>query len=149
VPGGEAGPPSGGDSAEVGVQVRADAPASAPWRVLVALRWLAADPLSVDLDVSADPPHPTLPCGHWAILRDLLDRGLDEPAGDAAVRLRPELARDRLHLRLTAAGEADVRLSVPAGAVRGFLNQTLLVVPGGTEIPSLLLDDLVDRLRRS
>lgn len=28
-------------------------------------------------------------------------------------------------------------------------DQTVLVVPGGTELPSLLLDELVDRLRRS
>ena len=39
--------------------------------------------------------------------------------------------------------------SQSSGAVRGFLNQTLSVVPGGTELPSLLLDELVDRLRQS
>jgi hypothetical protein len=128
--------------------MHADAPASAPWRVVVALQWRAADPLSVDLDVSAEPPHPTLPCGRWVILRDLLARGLDAPAGDAAVRLRPEPAWDRLHLELRAAEDAPVRLSVPAGTVRSFLDRTLAAVPGCTELPPPLLDDLVNRLRR-
>ncbi|MGZ4618800.1 MAG: SsgA family sporulation/cell division regulator [Frankiaceae bacterium] len=148
MPGGEEGPPTIGASAEVGVQLRADVPASAPWRVLIALRWRAADPLSVDLEVSAEPPHPTLPCGRWVILRDLLSRGLDEPAGDAAVRLRPEPARDRLYLELRATGNAEARLSVPAGAVRSFLDRTFAVVPGCTELPAPLLDDLVNRLQR-
>ena len=149
VPEGEEGPPSCGASAEIDVQLRADSPESARWRVLLVLRWRAADPLSVDLEVSADPPHPTLPCGHWVILRDLLGRGLDGPVGDAGVRFTPEPDSDRLHLQLRAAGEPDVRLSVPARAVRGFLDQTLSVVPGGNELPGPLLDDLVDRLRRS
>jgi len=130
------------------VRVRADAPESAPWRVLVELRWRAADPLSVDLEVSAVPPHPTLPCGHWVILRELLSRGLDEPAGDAAVRLQPEPARDRLQLELRTAEEDEVRLSVPAGAVRTFLERTLAVLPGCTELPAPLLDELVNRLQR-
>ncbi len=130
------------------MQVCADVPASAPWRVLVTLRWRAVDPLSVDLEVSAEPPHPTLPCGRWVILRDLLGRGLDEPVGDAAVRLRPEPARDRLHIELRATGNGEARLSVPARAVRSFLDRTLAVVPGCTELPAPLLDDLVNRLRR-
>ena len=59
-----------GGPAEFGVQVRADGPGSASWSVLIELRWRANDPLSIDLDVRGEPPHPSLPCGHWVVLRD-------------------------------------------------------------------------------
>ena len=140
-----------GGPAEFGVQVRADGPGSASWSVLIELRWRANDPLSIDLDVRGEPPHPSLPCGHWVVLRDLLCRGLEEPAGDSGVRLWPEPSGDRLHLRLPTAGDTDVLLRVPAAPIRAFLRQTRRVVPTGKELPSPrpLLDDLVNRLRRS
>lgn len=149
MPGGEEGPTLGGGPAECGVQVRADGPRSAPWSVLIELRWRADDPLSIDLDVRGEPPHPSLPCGHWVVLRDFLCRGLEVPAGDGGVRLWPEPTGDRLHLRLLTAGDADVLLQVPAVPIRAFLRQTKQIVPTGKELPSLLLDDLVNRLRRS
>jgi len=65
------------------------------------------------------------------------------------VRLRPVPTGDRLHLRLLTAGDADVLLQVPAVPIRAFLRQTKQIVPTGKELPSLLLDDLVNRLRRS
>ena len=77
----------------------------------------------------------------WLLSRELLQAGLDGPAGDGDVRLWPaHAATDVLFLHLRApSGEALFELS--RATVAAFLRQTETLVPSGTESALLDLDD--------
>jgi hypothetical protein len=77
----------------------------------------------------------------WLVSRELLQLGLEGPAGDGDIRLWPAHAStDVLFLHLRApSGEALFELS--RGAVAAFLRQTEALVPSGTESDLLDLDD--------
>jgi hypothetical protein len=77
----------------------------------------------------------------WLLSRELLQAGLDGPAGDGDVRLWPaHAATDVLFLHLRApSGEALFELS--RATVSAFLRQTETLVPSGTESTLLDLDD--------
>jgi hypothetical protein len=77
----------------------------------------------------------------WLVSRELLQTGLDVPAGDGDIRLWPAHAStDVLFLHLRApSGEALFELS--RAAVAAFLRQTEALVPAGTESALLDLDD--------
>ena len=77
----------------------------------------------------------------WLLSRELLQAGLQGPAGDGDVRLWPaHAATDVLFLHLRApSGEALFELS--RATVAGFLRQTETLVPSGTESSLLHLDD--------
>ena len=76
----------------------------------------------------------------WLVSRELLQSGLDGPAGDGDVRLWPaQSAADVLFLHLRApSGEALFELS--RATVAGFLAQTEALVPSGSESDLLDLD---------
>jgi hypothetical protein len=106
----------------------------------------AADPFAVriafgdvgDEDGLVDPDDGGIA---WLVSRELLQAGLDSPAGDGDVRLWPAHAStDVLFLHLRApSGEALFELS--RAAVAAFLRQTEALVPPGTEGALLHLDD--------
>jgi len=77
----------------------------------------------------------------WLLSRELLQAGLDGPAGEGDVRLWPaHAATDVLFLHLRApSGEALFELS--RATVAAFLRQTETLVPSGTESTLLDLDD--------
>src|SRR6476619_4421724 len=77
----------------------------------------------------------------WLLSRELLQAGLDGPAGDGDVRVWPaHSATDVLFLHLRApSGEALFELS--RATVAAFLRQTEALVPSGTETELLALDD--------
>ncbi len=77
----------------------------------------------------------------WLVARELLQAGLDRPAGEGDVRLWPSrTAGDVLYLHLRApSGEALFELS--RGAVAGFLQLTENIVPMGEEASVLAVDD--------
>ena len=77
----------------------------------------------------------------WLLSRELLQAGLERPAGDGDVRLWPaHAATDVLFLHLRApSGEALFELS--RATVAAFLRQTEALVPSGTESALLDLDD--------
>jgi hypothetical protein len=77
----------------------------------------------------------------WLLSRELLQAGLDGPAGDGDVRLWPaHAATDVLFLHLRApSGEALFELS--RATVAAFLRQTETLVPSGTESSLMDLDD--------
>src|SRR4051794_41712521 len=86
--------------------------------------WDRQDPLAVRLTLSAQPDHPALPRGEWAVLRELLRYGIEEPTGDGDgdVRIRPEGdGRVRLALRGQAKPYA---VGGPALALSGFLDES-------------------------
>lgn len=76
----------------------------------------------------------------WLLSRELLQTGLDRPAGDGDVRLWPARgAGDGLYLHLRApSGEALFEVS--RASVAAFLRGTETLVPAGEESARLTLD---------
>ena len=110
------------------------------------LRYEPSDPFAVRIafgDVG-DPNAGVDPDGGgiaWLVSRELLQSGLDQPAGDGDVRVWPaSAATDVLFLHLRApSGEALFELS--RATVAAFLRQTESLVPTGSETDLLDLDD--------
>lgn len=117
-------------------------------RTVLQLVWSPADPLAVELLLSAQPDHPALPRGRWVILRDFLRYGLDEPTGDGEVRIRPDEQRDRVWFELARPGRAAC-VSVPREVARDFLDRTERAVPAGSERSDAAIDALLERLLSS
>jgi hypothetical protein len=140
----EAAPPDG--DAVVADVVISDSGHTGRGRLTVLrLRWSPADPLAVELLLTAEPDHPALPRGRWVVLRDFLRYGLEEPTGDGEVRIRPDELRDRVWFELARPGRAAC-VSVPRGVARDFLARTECCVPAGEERSAQALDALLDRL---
>lgn len=120
-----------------------DGPHAGPGR-LTALRllWRPQDPYAVGLRLTALPEHPALPRGEWVIARDVVRQALSAPAGDGAVRLRPDALRDRVWFELDRPGRAAC-VSVPREVVEGFLDRTELHVPVGQEAAGAAVDALL------
>jgi hypothetical protein len=111
---------------------------------VLGLAWHRDDPLAVRLSLAAQPDHPALPRGEWAVLRDFLRYGIEEPTGDGAVRIRPG-SFGQVVLELI--GEAKpYTVHVPADVVRDFLDATELIVPAGAEADDAVIDALIARL---
>lgn len=66
----------------------------------------------------------------WVFGRELLERGLSEPAGLADVRVWPD--GERLMVRLESP-DGCASFSADAATIRGFLAETYQVVPLGAE----------------
>ena len=111
---------------------------------VLGLAWDAADPLAVTLTLSAQPDHPALPRGEWAVLRDFLRYGIEEPTGDGAVRIRPS-EDGRVLLQLDS-GPKSYCVHVPADVICEFLDETETVVPTGAEGGDEVIDALIARL---
>jgi len=111
---------------------------------VLGLAWRRDDPLAVVLSLAAQPDHPSLPRGEWAVLRDFLRYGLEEATGDGAVRLWPgEDGQVVLELH----GEAKPYvLHVPADVLSNFLDATEAIVPTGAEADDAVIDALISRL---
>lgn len=142
--------PSGTGMQTVGVAVSAD-PLGKPGRsngfcLTLRLAWSDADPITVELTVDAEPPHPSLPSGAWVVLRDFLRYGLDEPTGDCAVRVRPGPGHDQVTFELPRPDSVQpCRVCVPAAVVLSFLDATSAIVPSG-EVSETALDALIGQL---
>ena len=112
---------------------------------VLTLGWHPADPLAVEILLTAQPDHPALPRGRWVVLRDFLRYGLDEPTGDGEVRIRPDELRDRVWLELARPGRAAC-VSVPRATAREFLDRTEQAVPCGAERSAEAIDALLSLL---
>ena len=111
---------------------------------LLVMTWHAADPLAVTLTLSAQPDHPALPRGEWAVLRDFLRYGVEEPTGDGSVRIRPD--SDGLVILELDGENKPYRVRVPADVICEFLDETEAVVPTGAEADDEVIDALIARL---
>ena len=104
----------------------------------------ADDPFAVRIafgdDTEGDPDTDPDDGITWLLSRELLQAGLDRPAGDGDVRLWPARgALDCLHLHLRApSGEAMFEVS--RASVAAFLRGTEALVPTGEESNHLTLD---------
>lgn len=115
------------------------------------LRYEPSDPFAVriafgdvgDQNATVDPDGGGIA---WLVSRELLQSGLDQPAGDGDVRVWPaSAATDVLFLHLRApSGEALFELS--RATVAAFLRQTESLVPTGSETDLLDLDDELQTL---
>src|SRR3954465_300849 len=106
----------------------------------------AADPFAVRItfgDVSVDDGGDGVT---WLVGRELLQAGLERPAGGGDVRVWPAAATaDVLFLHLRApSGEALFELS--RATLAAFLRQSEVLVPSGTESTVLDLDDALAAL---
>ena len=104
-----------------------------------------ADPFAVRIAFgdSDDEPDAAIT---WLLSRELLQAGLERPAGDGDVRLWPaKAAADVLYLHLRApSGEALFEVS--RASVAAFIRQTEALVPSGEESARLGLDDELSAL---
>jgi Streptomyces sporulation and cell division protein, SsgA len=105
--------------------------AADPFAVRIAFGDVGVDAAAVDADEAGI---------SWLLSRELLRAGLERPAGDGDVRLWPaHAAADLLYLHLRApSGEALFELS--RATVAAFLRQTEALVPMGSEVSQLDLD---------
>jgi hypothetical protein len=134
----------------VGLRPDEPPPAPKPRRpgeliTVLSLAWRAGDPMAVHLTVRSTPDHPALPRGNWVVLRDFLRYGLEEPTGDGAVRIQPDLHAQRVQLRL-ARTSRPAWISAPSVVVRSFLDQTDELDPTGEQRSSEALDAVIARL---
>lgn len=85
---------------------------------------------------------------HWVLARNLLQRGLHEPAGLGDVLLRPGHDDGGRPVVVLEFRSPDGRLVVEArsGDLLAFLLQTWALVPLGSEVDHVDLDVLVDQL---
>jgi hypothetical protein len=111
---------------------------------VLGLAWRRDDPLAVILTLAAQPDHPSLPRGEWAVLRDFLRYGVEEPTGDGDVRVCPG-GNGQIVLELL--GEAKpYLLHVPSDVICKFLDATEAIVPTGAEAEDVVIDALINRL---
>lgn len=111
---------------------------------ILGLSWSAAEPLAVVLTLSAQPDHPALPRGEWAVLRDFLRYGIEEATGDGDVRIRPA-GHGKVLLELLGSAK-PYTVHVPAEVVCDFLDETEAVVPTGAQAEDDVIDALIERL---
>ena len=111
---------------------------------VLGLAWRRDDPLAVVLTLAAQPDHPSLPRGEWAVLRDFLRYGVEEPTGDGMVRISPG-GEDLVVLELLGEAKPYV-MRVRADLICEFLDATEAIVPTGSEADDAVLDALISRL---
>ena len=111
---------------------------------VLGLAWRKEDPLAVNLTLAAQPDHPSLPRGEWAVLRDFLRYGVEEPTGDGYVRMRPGI-EGLVVLELLGEAKPYI-LQVPADVICEFLDATEVIVPTGSEAGDEVIDALIARL---
>jgi hypothetical protein len=126
------------------VVVNDDGATSSRHRTVLALSWNDSDPLAVSILLSTEPDHPSLPHGEWVMLRDFLRYGCSEPTGDGSVRIRPD--SDGRVLLVLQDTSKTFEIRVPTATVTGFLDETELAVPTGSEAGEEVLDELIRRL---
>ncbi|HLU59142.1 MAG TPA: SsgA family sporulation/cell division regulator [Pseudonocardia sp.] len=114
----------------------------------VVTRWSysAYDPFAVSLAVRARHDRWV----EWLIGRELVIDGLEGPAGEGDVRMRPRTVQgyDIVEIEIRSHDGRAV-LEVDRGLLRSFVEQTLELVPLGTEADRMDLDGEIARITRS
>ncbi len=84
----------------------------------------------------------------WTFSRDLLSRGLTDPAGDGDVRVSPGIGDDGRAIVSIELSSPDGRLATQARTqdVHRFVTRSFALVPAGTESRHLRIDDAINRL---
>lgn len=116
------------------VQVRLIATTPGPYAVPAMLHYQPADPLAVRMSF---PPEISLDGSavDWAFARELLEEGLQIPAGRGDVRVRPS-GPDRTMMEFHA-DEGIAMVQLKTADVRRFLARSYEAVPAGAELAYL------------
>ena len=134
---------------DVTASVIVDGGCSGPNRTtMLRLAWSRRDPLAVRLLLTAEPDHPALPRGQWAVLRDFLRYGCDHATGDGLVRIRPSRDGREVLLELVE-GNRAAKVHLPVEMVHRFLDATEEICPAGEERHDVAVDALIERLLRA
>lgn len=127
----------------VSARIVASAPRAEPVRAV--LRYETHDPYAVRMAFPADATLEGTDLA-WAFARELLATGMDRPAGDGDVRIRP-YGYDRTVVEFHAP-EGVAVVHVLTSEIRRFLARVERLVPAGAESRHLDLDeDLAELLR--
>ena len=114
----------------------------------VVTRWSysAYDPFAVSLAVRTRHDRWV----EWLVGRELVIDGLDTPMGEGDVRLRPRTVQgyDIVEIEISSHDGRAV-LEVDRDLLRHFVDATLEVVPFGTEVDRIDLDDEIARITGS
>jgi hypothetical protein len=135
---------SGAVSCELEVQLVVPGDVSIPLRV--SMTYDPADPYAVHAVFrSSDEVS-------WVFARELLEAGIDHPAGEGDVRVWSITGGEGLpsivYIEL-ASPDGRALIEVPAGALAGFLAQTEAIVPSGTESSRLDIDETLEAILRA
>lgn len=108
------------------------------------LHYDASDPLAVTTLFNDGGDEPV----RWVFARDLLEAGLDQPAGEGDVLIWPTwdaTGQPAIHLRLRSP-HGDALLEACADELERFLMATHRLVPPGTEHRHLNVDGVITAL---
>ncbi|MEV4329641.1 SsgA family sporulation/cell division regulator [Streptomyces sp. NPDC049597] len=102
------------------------------------LTYRTDDPYAVHITFHTRSDHPV----DWTFARDLLVEGVFRPCGDGDVRVWPAKSGGRgVILLALGSPEGDALIEASSAVVSGWLEQTLRLVPPGSETEQLGLDD--------
>ncbi|MEV6524611.1 SsgA family sporulation/cell division regulator [Longispora sp. NPDC051575] len=130
---------------EVETSLRLVAPDATALPVRASLRYDPLDPYAVHVlfhaeTVGGEPVS-------WSFARDLLVKGLDEPAGIGDVRVWPwSTPRGEFVALALSSPDGNALFEVPRSVLVRFLRRTYVVVPRGKESDHLDVDAAVVRL---
>ncbi|MCS0637982.1 SsgA family sporulation/cell division regulator [Streptomyces sp. LP05-1] len=128
---------------EQAVQARLVAPAPRMETVPATLRYDLTDPFAVRMSFPAPATLEGVDVA-WAFSRELLARGVEEPAGVGDVRIRP-FGYDRTVVEFHAP-EGVAMVHIRTSEVRRFLKRAQQLVPAGSEHRFLDFDEDLARL---
>lgn len=119
------------------LSVRVVAPIDGPDQVGVSMRYDTADPFAVHAVFRVAPDQDVA----WVFARELLTRGLDEPAGDGDVRIWPafDAGRDVVCISLRSP-DGEALLQAAADELVEFLSSAYQLCPQGREPVHLKID---------
>ncbi|MFI8853783.1 SsgA family sporulation/cell division regulator [Streptomyces sp. 891-h] len=84
---------------------------------------------------------------HWTFARELLVEGVSQPCGDGDVRVWPTCVAGRNVVCLALSSpNGDALLEAPSHVVAAWLERTLGLVPEGSELEALSLDEQLSEL---
>jgi hypothetical protein len=106
------------------------------------LTYTTKDPLAVTL--TFPPPGAEQSATTWVLSRDLLASGLQAPAGEGDVVIRPT-GRRRVMVTLTSP-DGRVRGELERAPVEAFIRETYALLPAREENAALDLDGLISAL---
>jgi hypothetical protein len=102
------------------------------------LTYRSDDPFAVHISFHIASEHPV----DWTFARELLVEGVFRPCGHGDVRVWPTKVDGRsVVLMALSSPDGDALLEAPAAPVSAWLERTLRVVPPGSEVERLGIDD--------
>ncbi|MFC7218503.1 SsgA family sporulation/cell division regulator [Streptomyces polyrhachis] len=107
------------------------------------LAYRSDDPYAVHITFHVGSAAPV----NWTFARELLVEGVFRPCGHGDVRIWPtKVAGQNVICMALTSPDGDALMEAPAAAVSAWLERTMRLVPPGTEVERLGLDDALAKL---